>query len=202
MKVIAFNGSPHPDGVTASALATVAAELKSAGIEVETVQVGKESIRGCTGCNGCRKTGRCVIADDIVNDCRDRVAAASGVILASPTYYAGIAGTMKSFLDRLFYAGVDLRYKAGAAVVSVRRSGGVPAFHQLNNYLNLAQAVIVPSFYWNVAHGASGSGIAEDGEGVAIMENLGRNMAWLLRALENAPDRPQPVKRVWTNFVR
>ena len=107
MKVIAFNGSPHPDGVTASALATVAAELKSAGIEVETVQVGKESIRGCTGCNGCRKTGRCVIADDIVNDCRDRVAAASGVILASPTYYAGIAGTMKSFLDRLFYAGDD-----------------------------------------------------------------------------------------------
>lgn len=201
MRVIAFNGSPHEDGNTAAALRVVVKELEAGGIEVETVHVGKESIRGCTGCNGCRKTRRCVIDDDIVNECRDKVNAADGVILASPTYYAGVAGTMKSFLDRLFYAGVDLRYKAGTAVVAVRRSGGVPAFHQLNDYLNLAQAVIVPSFYWNVAHGEAGD-IGEDGEGVAIMENLGRNMAWLLRALAAMSDRPEQVKRVWTNFVR
>lgn len=201
MKVIAFNGSPHAKGNTAAALGIVAKELEADGIEVETVQVGGLAIRGCNGCNSCRTTRRCIFADDIVNASIDKVNAADGIILASPTYYAGISGTMKSFLDRLFFAGADIRYKAAAAVVTVRRSGGVPAFQQLNNYLNLSQALIVPSFYWNVAHGADGE-LSDDGEGVQVMENLGRNMVWLMRTLEAAMEAPPHVKRIRTNFVR
>ena len=33
-------------------------------------------------------------------------------------YYGGVNGTMKAFLDRLFFAGADVRHKVGAAVVS------------------------------------------------------------------------------------
>jgi multimeric flavodoxin WrbA len=201
MKVIAFNGSPHANGNTAAAIRLVAKELEADGIEVETVQVGGLAIRGCNGCNSCRTTRKCIFADDIVNASIEKVNAADGILLASPTYYAGVSGTMKSFLDRLFFAGADIRYKAAAAVVTVRRSGGVPAFQQLNNYLNLSQALIVPSFYWNVAHGEDGE-LSEDGEGVQIMENLGRNMVWLMRTLEAAMDSPPHMKRVRTNFVR
>jgi multimeric flavodoxin WrbA len=202
MKVIAFNGSPHAAGNTAAAIRIVAKELEADGIEVETVHVGAALIHGCTGCNSCKKTHRCIIGDDIVNGCIDKVNEADGLILASPTYYAGVAGTMKSFLDRLFYAGADARYKAATAVVTVRRSGGVPAFQQLNNYLNLAQALVVPSFYWNVAHGNAEGELTEDGEGTQVLENLGRNMVWLMRSLEGASEPPPQVKRVRTNFVR
>jgi len=202
MKVIAFNGSPHVEGNTAAAIRIVAKELEADGIEVETIQVGKEVIRGCTGCNSCRSTRRCIFDDDLVNPCIEKVNAADGIILASPTYYGGIAGTMKSFLDRLFFAGADIRYKAGAAVVAVRRSGGVPAFQQLNNYLNLSQALIVPSFYWNVSHGLAEGDDVQDEEGAQALQNVGRNMVWLLRALEGASEPPPHMKRVRTNFVR
>jgi multimeric flavodoxin WrbA len=202
MKIIAFNGSPHAEGNTAAAIRIVAKELEADGMTVETVHVGKEIVRGCTGCGSCRATRRCIFDDDLVNPCIEKVNAADGVILASPTYYAGIAGTMKSFLDRLFFAGADLRYKAAAAVVAVRRSGGVPAFQQLTNYLNLAQAVIVPSFYWTVSHGLAEGSTVQDEEGAQILENVGRNMVWLMRTLEAANEPPPHMKRVRTNFVR
>ena len=57
---------------------------------------------------------------------------ADGILIGSPTHYSAIGGTMKSFLDRDFYViganGGMLRHKVGAAVVSVRRSGGVATF--------------------------------------------------------------------------
>jgi multimeric flavodoxin WrbA len=55
VKVIGFNGSPRKRGNTASSLHIVLAELEKAGIATEMVHVGKEKIRGCIACMGCRK---------------------------------------------------------------------------------------------------------------------------------------------------
>jgi multimeric flavodoxin WrbA len=115
-----------------------------------------------------------------------------------------VAGTFKSFLDRLFFPGPDLRYKAGAAAVSLRRSGGIAAYQQMNNYLSLAQMVIVPSIYWNVIHGNNAGELLEDEEGLQIMRVTGRNMAWLIKTLtagkEKIPPPPED-RRVRTNFI-
>lgn len=46
-----------------------------------------------------------------------------------------------------------LRHKVGASVVAVRRSGGVPVFDQLNNYINYSEMLMPTSNYWNVAYG-------------------------------------------------
>jgi multimeric flavodoxin WrbA len=119
-------------------------------------------------------------------------------------YYGGVAGGFKSFLDRLFFPGTKLCYKAGAALVSLRRSGGVAAFHQLNNYLNLAQVIITPTVYWNVIHGNNALELLEDKEGLHIMRVIGRNMAWLLNILDKGKrDLPCPdaEARVITNFI-
>ena len=40
MQVLLINGSPHPKGSTATALATVAQQLEKAGIETTTLHVG------------------------------------------------------------------------------------------------------------------------------------------------------------------
>lgn len=204
MKVLAINGSPHETGCTYTAISMLAEELNKSGIEVEVVQLGKAPIQGCTACGGCKNTGRCVF-DDVVNVCLEKMKEADGIIIGTPVYYSGIAGQMKSFLDRFFYCGPDLRFKVGVAVTSLRRSGGVYTFHQLNNYFDLAQVITVPSFYWNCIHGNAPEEVKQDLEGMQIMRVLGKNMAWLLQAVEQgkkAAPLPEPEQRIFTNFIR
>jgi multimeric flavodoxin WrbA len=204
MKVIAFNGSPHKDGTVYAGIRTMGEELEKEGIELELVHVGGKAIRGCVDCGKCRTLGKCVFDDDTVNECRGKVNDADGIILGSPVYYGGVAGAFKSFLDRLFFPGTKLQYKAGATVVSLRRSGGIAVFHQLNNYLNLAQVIITPSIYWDVIHGNNARELFQDEEGLHIMRTTGRNMAWLLKILsqgkQNCPC-PEALPRVMTNFI-
>lgn len=211
MKVVALNGSPRADGNTAHALKLVMDELEQAGIETELIQVGKEKVRGCTACYGCarNKDERCVINEDRVNEWIQLMKAADGIILASPVYYSGIAGTMKCFLDRAFFvAGVNgslFRHKVGAAVAAVRRSGGIPTVDGLYHYLNYSEMFLPTSNYWTVAHGMNPGEMHRDEEGVQIMQVLGRNMAWLMRALDVGKQDtpvPGPVEKARTNFIR
>ena len=207
MKVIALNGSPHHDGVVAGGISVMKGELEKEGISVEVIDVGGRNIQGCLDCRKCKSTGngRCVIEGDIVNECRDKVNAADGIILGCPVYYGGVAGTYKSFLDRLFFPGVDMKYKVGAIVVSLRRTGGISTFHQLTNYFSLNQIILTPSVYWQVIHGNTPAELSQDEEGGQIMEIQGRNMAWLLKTLaagkKEAPP-PLQVERKRTNFIR
>jgi multimeric flavodoxin WrbA len=210
MKVVAFNGSPNREGNTNQALKMVTEELELQGIETEIVHVGNKVIRGCTACGGCakNKNERCVLPGDEVNDFIQKMKEADGIILGSPVHYAAIAGTMKSFLDRAFYVtGVNdsmLRHKVGASVVAVRRSGGLPAFDQLNNFLMYSEMLIPTSNYWNVIHGRSAGEVTQDTEGVQIMQVLGRNMAWLMKLVQNGKGTIAPPEReakTYLNFI-
>jgi multimeric flavodoxin WrbA len=210
MKVVAFNGSPNREGNTNQALKMVTEELELQGIETEIVHVGNKVVRGCTACGGCakNKNERCALPGDEVNDFIQKMKEADGIILGSPVHYAAIAGTMKSFLDRAFYVtGVNdgmLRHKVGASVVAVRRSGGLPAFDQLNNFLMYSEMLIPTSNYWNVIHGRSAGEVTQDTEGVQIMQVLGRNMAWLMKLVQNGKGTIAPPEReakTYLNFI-
>ena len=205
MKVIAFNGSPHNDGVVAKGITIMAGELKKEGIETEIIHAGDKNIRGCMDCRKCRELKRCAISGDLVNEAFEKMQAADGVILGCPVYYGGVAGTFKSFLDRLFFPGPNMKFKAGASVVSLRRTGGITTFHQLNNYFNLAQMIITPGVYWDIIHGNNAEEVMQDEEGLQIMEIQGRNMAWLIRTLaagRNEIPLPPAIERKRTNFIR
>ncbi|SHF23968.1 flavodoxin family protein [Caloramator proteoclasticus] len=210
MKVVAFNGSPRKEGNTYQAISIVKEELQREGIDVEIVHVGDKLIRGCIACGMCykNKNERCII-DDEVNDWIQKMKEADGIILGSPVYFSSIAGTMKAFLDRAFYVasanGNFLRHKVGASVVAVRRSGGVSTFNQLNNYINYAEMLMPSTNYWNVIHGAKAGEALQDEEGVQIMRVLGKNMAYLLKLIQNGKDnieKPEKEKKVYTNFIR
>jgi multimeric flavodoxin WrbA len=155
-------------------------------------------------CRKCNELKRCAIEGDAVNECLEKLKSADGLILGSPVYYGGVAGTFKCFLDRLFLAGPDLRFKAGAIVVAVRRTGGISAFHQLNNYFNLAQIILTPGVYWDVIHGRGPDEQAQDQEGMQIMEVQARNMAWLLKTVALGKKEiaiPHAEERIKTNFI-
>jgi multimeric flavodoxin WrbA len=88
--------------------------------------------------------------------------------------------------------------------VAVRRSGGIPAFDQLNNFLMYSEMLIPTSNYWNVIHGRSPGEVEQDTEGVQIMRVLGRNMAWLLKLVENgrgAVVPPEQEQKTYLSFI-
>jgi multimeric flavodoxin WrbA len=205
MKVIALNGSPKPRGNTWHALKTVCDVLEKEGIETEILHVGNMEIKGCISCGRC-KEGYCVHSDDTLKGIVDQIYAADGLILGSPVYYAGIAGTFKSFLDRLFYASQGrLRLKVGASIATPRRSGGVTTFDQLNNFLLISEMLIAPSYYWNVTHGGAPGEMLKDTEGLSILNNLGQNMAYLVKMKEATKETvpaPKAYPRAWMNFIR
>ena len=206
MKVVALNGSPRKGGNTEICLKLIEEELNKQGIEMEIIQVGNKP-KPCMACYNCLDTGsgHCVI-DDEVNEWIDKMVEADGIILASPVYYGGIAGGMKCFLDRAFLsAGNKLHHKVGAAVVTLRRSGGLETYQQLNAYMNTMEMVIATSDYWQAAHGLDKGEVKEDTEGVEVMQKLGRNMAWLLKLIEHGKGVVDPLvtgQRTMTNFVR
>lgn len=211
MKVVAFNGSPNAEGNTYQALQMVSAELEAAGIEVEMIHVGNKLIRGCIACGGCARNldEKCVLPNDEVNVWIQKMKQADGILLGSPVHYSAMAATLKAFLDRAFYVcsvnGGLLYHKVGAAVVAVRRSGGVATFDQLNHYLNYSEMLLPTANYWSVIHGRAGGEVQQDDEGKQIMRVLGKNMAWLLQLVEfGRGEVPEPVKepKVMMNFIR
>ena len=194
MKVLLVNGSPHKEGCTYTALAEVAGALEKDGIGTEIVWLGQTPTIGCMGCGACGKLGKCV-HDDIVN------------VLGSPVHYAAASGQITCVLDRLFYsASGALRYKPAAAVVSARRGGTTAALEQLNKYFTINQMPLVSSRYWPMVHGNTPDQVRQDEEGLAIMRQLGHNMAWIIKCIaagrDAGVDIPAQEPPVRTNFIR
>ncbi len=209
MKVIAINGSPNSEGNTATVLSAMAEELKKEGIDTEIVQVGNQPIRGCSGCGGCfaSEGNLCIVQDDAVNEITQKMVQADGFILGSPTYYGGVSGTMKCFLDRAFFSrGVHFRHKSAAAVAVCRRSGGVETHNQLLHYLNLSETIVPPSQYWSVCYGMMPGEVLQDEEGMQTVRKIASGMAWQLKTLEAGKGVIVPPllaeQKAFTNFVR
>ncbi len=189
MKVIAFNGSARKDGNTAILIRRVLDILEKEGIETELIQLAGEQIHGCIACGTCRKiqNKECKIVNDNVNIYIQKMFEADGIILGSPTYFSMMTPEMKALIDRAGFVAKSnsdmFKRKVGAAVVAVRRAGGVPTFDGINHFFLISQMIIPGSSYWNVGVGLNKGDVEKDVEGLATMDDLGRNMAWLLKKL-------------------
>ena len=184
MKVLLLNGSPKIDGCTKRALKEVEKTLNIEGIETEIIDVANKDIRGCIACGTCSQTGKCVF-DDLVNEVAPKFIDADGIIVGTPVYYAHANGGIITFLDRLFYSTskINKSMKVGATVVSSRRAGSTSAFDEINKYYTISSMPIVSSTYWNEVHGFTKEDVEKDKEGLQIMRNLGRNMAFMIKAI-------------------
>jgi multimeric flavodoxin WrbA len=189
MKVIGINGSARKDGNTSMLIRKVFDELEAEGIETRLVNLGPQSVNGCLACMKCfeNKDGHCVQDKDALNEWVDDMAAADGIILGTPVYFANISGQIKCFLDRAWMvarANDNLfKRKVGAAVVAARRAGAVTAFHALNTYFGISEMIIAGSTYWNMGYGREKGECLKDDEALQNMSNLGKNMAWLIKSM-------------------
>jgi multimeric flavodoxin WrbA len=190
LKVVAFNGSARKDGNTALLIRRVFSVLESEGIETELIQLAGEQIHGCMACGTCRKVKNkeCKIVNDNVNAYIKKMGEADGIILGSPTYFSMMSPELKALIDRAGYvarANGDLfKRKVGAAVVAVRRTGGIPTFDAVNHFFLISQMIVPGSSYWNVGVGSGKGDVEKDEEGMKTMGDLGKNMAWLIKKLK------------------
>lgn len=189
MKVVAFNGSARKDGNTSILINHVFEELRKEKIKTELVQFAGKKVRGCTACRKCFeiRNKQCVIKNDIINECIEKMVEADGIILGSPIYFADITPEIKALVDRAGYvskANDDmLRRKVGAAVIAVRRAGAIHGFDSLNHFFFISQMIVPGSSYWNIGIGREKGEVEKDEEGIQIMRTLGKNMAWLLKKI-------------------
>ncbi len=208
MKVLMINGSANEHGCTFTALSEVEKTLHEQAIETEIIQLGKHAYRDCIGCKACRElNNRCVFNDDIINQIIEKAEHADGFVFGSPVYFAHPSGRLLSVLNRLFYAGGKVfAFKPAAAVVSARRAGTSAALDVINKYFTYARMPVVSSTYWNMVHGNTPEEVMQDKEGLQVMRNLGKNMAWLLNLIERSRQKgfplPENELKDKTNFIR
>lgn len=194
MKVLGINGSSRKDGNTALIINMVFEELNKNNIETELIQLTEKNIEPCKFCMGnkcmaCKGRKKCVFENDDFYEIYEKIKEADGIIFGSPVYGADITSIMKTFIDRVGMVSVlnpeILRHKVGAGVSAVRRCGGLTTVDALNHFMLFKEMIVVGSNYWNIVYGKDVGDVLQDKEGIENMKNLGQNMAWLLKKLNN-----------------
>jgi multimeric flavodoxin WrbA len=176
MLIVGVNGSPRVDGNTEFALGYALEQVKSKGIEIETINLRDHELRYCQGCFACRN-GTCV-HDDEMKDLLPLLEKCDGLILASPVYMGMVTSQMKTFMDRsviLRVNGFKLSGKIGGGIACGGfRNGGQELTLQNMQTFFLQQDMMAVSDGPRFSH--SGAAIvataAEDEVGLRTVKHL------------------------------
>ncbi len=98
--ILILNSSPRKTGVTSTILRIIAEEARSAGAEVEWVDVNNLSIRPCIGCLKCRPDKKCILPKDDAHRVGELIERCSGLVVGTPTYWGNMTGPLKLLFDR------------------------------------------------------------------------------------------------------
>jgi multimeric flavodoxin WrbA len=108
MKIMAFNGSPRKTKWnTVTLLDNTLQGARSAGAEIELVQLYDLQFSGCVSCFSCKKLSRkedgvCAVQDDLTA-VLGRVKEAEALIIGTPVYYGSESSGTRAFLERLCF---------------------------------------------------------------------------------------------------
>ncbi len=101
MKVLGVVGSRRKSGNTAYLVQQALKAIESKEVETELIFLGDYNIRGCTGCEGCKDTYKCVVMDDM-QKIYPLIIDSDAIVLGSPTYFYNITAEMKAFIERFY----------------------------------------------------------------------------------------------------
>jgi multimeric flavodoxin WrbA len=108
MHILAFNGSPRPQGNTSAIIASMLKGARSRGARTTEVRLHDINFKGCLGCFGCRKNPGLCSAKDELSPYLEAIKTCAGMIIGCPIYMYRIAGQMKLFVDRVYSLYADL----------------------------------------------------------------------------------------------
>jgi len=105
-RVVAIIGTYRKSGITDQTVQEVLRAVRNHGGQTETIYLLDEPIEFCTNCRACTQDpdvgthGPC-IHDDALAGILERIDAADGLVLASPTNFFTVTALMKRFIERL-----------------------------------------------------------------------------------------------------
>ncbi len=97
--VLVISTSPRKNGNSDALADAFIRGAQQAGNQVEKINLYDKSIGFCKGCLTCQSTQRCIINDD-ASAIAQRMLTADVIVFATPIYYYGMCGQMKTLLDR------------------------------------------------------------------------------------------------------
>ena len=117
---------------------------------VEFVDISNLEMTPCKGCCTCYKTGHCYMNDD-AEKLSDRIEAADGLIVGSPTYASNVSGQLKQFNDRGHFVIEQLLYdKYAISVVTGENYGSGDTDKVLTKLLKYSGARLTGNLIYNL----------------------------------------------------
>lgn len=98
-KILAISSSPRRNGNSELALRSFCRAAEEKNISVEIARLHELRLEPCRGCEHCAADGICIVKDKM-EPFYDKVAAAKGLVLATPVYFGSLSAQLKIFMDR------------------------------------------------------------------------------------------------------
>jgi multimeric flavodoxin WrbA len=156
IEVIAFVGSPRRGGNTEILVDEILTGAEESGAKVEKIILNELDIKPCQACDSCKKTGSCIIEDDM-EKLEEKMERSQVWILATPIYWWGPSAQLKAFIDRWYgiYGGGMFKGKNIILAMPMGDKNEKTARHAVGmmidsiNYLhmNLLETVLAPGAY-------------------------------------------------------
>jgi multimeric flavodoxin WrbA len=103
---VGIAGSPRHKGNSTSLLKSYLSGAAEVGFKTKIIYLDKLSYKGCIACDRCVKGKNCKIEDDL-SKVFPLLQRADIWAMASPIYYDGVSGQLKTFFDRLRFTTYD-----------------------------------------------------------------------------------------------
>ncbi len=149
MKILVLDGSPRPNGNTASMVGAFAEGARESQHEVTVIPICKKEIAGCLACGYChtKGEGRCIQQDDM-QEIYPVLQETEMLVLASPVYHHGFTGQLQCAINRIYALDKPKKLKKAALILSSDDDGGygggIYAYRKsFLEYLKLADMGIV-----------------------------------------------------------
>lgn len=195
LKILGIVGSPRLGGNTEALTKIALEEIEKEGLETELITLAGKKIAPCDACRSCKTTGECHHKDDF-QEIYQKMLDSDGFIIASPVWHSAASPQTWNFVSRTiigYYTsgakpGEDVKpfeNKVGGPIVVGRRAGHNFTLAQLMFFFLGAGMVVPGSSYWNVAFGLEKGEVLRDEEGVRIIKDFGRKLAWLAKKVNS-----------------
>ena len=101
MRILVAQGGGRPRGNTSQLVAAFKRGAEESGHSVDVVNLVREEVRGCLGCNACR-FGKPCVQKDAFNSLVPRILEADCLVFATPLYFWQVSARLKAFVERFY----------------------------------------------------------------------------------------------------
>jgi FMN reductase len=182
IRVVGLCGSLRPNGWTRAALKIALAGAEERGVTAELVDLRDYNLPFCTGGDVHVLPG--------VQQLRQKVLEANGIILATPNYHGSLSGVLKNALDLMSMREFEGKV-VGLIGVSGGRMGGTSTLNTLRAIGRTLHAWVIPSEAWiyNADSAFTEEGHIKDVSSEQRVRDVGRKIARLTRMLASQEAR-------------